>query len=160
ACLGLLAAARGPAQGQFGRTPDAPGRGAAAGMPPFSLAELPAGVQEGARAVLEKPTLTARGPGERFACRPATYRWLLEHPGGAPSGPLPVAHRQPIADPGGAPAGGHGAAAGGAVPGPVAAVLRRIGLAPGPGHGAGAGDVPQGGRAVPLAGEPVSGRKL
>jgi hypothetical protein len=79
ACLGLLAATRGPAQGQFGRTPDSSGRGAA-GMPPFSLAELPASVQEGARAVLEKPTLAARGPGERFACRPATYRWLLEHP--------------------------------------------------------------------------------
>src|SRR5262249_19673499 len=31
-------------------------------------------------ALLEKPTLQARGPTETFHCRPPTYRWLLDHP--------------------------------------------------------------------------------
>jgi hypothetical protein len=30
--------------------------------------------------VLARPTLTAESPTEVFACQPATYRWLLEHP--------------------------------------------------------------------------------
>jgi hypothetical protein len=30
--------------------------------------------------VVEQPTLSARGPVEVFACRPATYVWLLDHP--------------------------------------------------------------------------------
>src|SRR5438552_2933949 len=31
-------------------------------------------------ALLEKPTLQARGPSETFHCQPPTYRWLLDHP--------------------------------------------------------------------------------
>jgi hypothetical protein len=49
-------------------------------MPPIPLDSLPAEVRDGARAVLEKPTLSARGSAETFACQPAMYRWLLEHP--------------------------------------------------------------------------------
>jgi hypothetical protein len=30
--------------------------------------------------VLERPTLRARGPAESFACQPALYHWLLDHP--------------------------------------------------------------------------------
>jgi hypothetical protein len=44
------------------------------------LDELPADVQPRARAVLEHPTLRARGPAEAFACQPALYDWLLDHP--------------------------------------------------------------------------------
>jgi hypothetical protein len=39
-----------------------------------------ADVRERVRAVLTKPTLHARGPAEAFACRPAVYNWLLDHP--------------------------------------------------------------------------------
>src|SRR5438105_14060447 len=31
-------------------------------------------------ALLEKPTLQARGPSATFHCQPPTYRWLLDHP--------------------------------------------------------------------------------
>jgi hypothetical protein len=31
-------------------------------------------------AVVEKPTLAARGPAETFTCKPAQYLWLLDHP--------------------------------------------------------------------------------
>src|SRR5262249_37609940 len=44
------------------------------------LGELPAEVREKVRQVLDKPTITVRGPSESFACVPATYHWLLEHP--------------------------------------------------------------------------------
>src|SRR5262249_48887024 len=44
------------------------------------LGRLPLPVREDVRAVLEKPTLAARGPGEQFACRPEQYYWFLDHP--------------------------------------------------------------------------------
>jgi hypothetical protein len=44
------------------------------------LDELPSGVRERVRAVLEHPTLSSRGPLEAFHCRPALYYWLLDHP--------------------------------------------------------------------------------
>jgi hypothetical protein len=33
-----------------------------------------------ARTVLDRPTLSARGPTEAFPCRPADYYWILDHP--------------------------------------------------------------------------------
>jgi hypothetical protein len=33
-----------------------------------------------AHSILEHPTLAARGPSERFPCRPDQYYWFLEHP--------------------------------------------------------------------------------
>jgi hypothetical protein len=33
-----------------------------------------------ARTVLDKPTLSARGPTETFPCRPDHYYWVLDHP--------------------------------------------------------------------------------
>jgi hypothetical protein len=36
--------------------------------------------REHVRAVLDKPTLVARGPVEVFPCRPDQYQWLLDHP--------------------------------------------------------------------------------
>jgi hypothetical protein len=50
---------------------------AAASVP---LDELPPGVRERVRSVLEHPTLSSRGPLEAFHCRPALYYWLLDHP--------------------------------------------------------------------------------
>src|SRR5207248_10821474 len=32
------------------------------------------------QAVLDRPTMTARGPVETFHCRPSVYHWLLDHP--------------------------------------------------------------------------------
>ncbi len=58
--------------------------GTAAGNPPpgtgLSLAHLPEGLREEIRAIVEKPTLAARGPIETFPCRPDQYFWLLDHP--------------------------------------------------------------------------------
>jgi hypothetical protein len=48
--------------------------------PPVPLEELPPGVRERVRGVLERPTLSTRGPVEAFACRPSLYYWLLDHP--------------------------------------------------------------------------------
>src|SRR5262249_58048443 len=42
--------------------------------------ELPADVRPQVWAVLERPTLRARGPSEAFACQPELYDWLLDHP--------------------------------------------------------------------------------
>jgi hypothetical protein len=47
---------------------------------PVPLDELPPGVRERVRAVLEHPTLSSRGPLEAFHCRPPLYYWLLDHP--------------------------------------------------------------------------------
>jgi hypothetical protein len=44
------------------------------------LEELPPAVRERVRTVLERPTLSARGPLEAFHCRPSLYFWLLDHP--------------------------------------------------------------------------------
>src|SRR5579884_2078821 len=52
--------------------------------PPLSAFEhrtdLPAGVREGLRTVLNKPTLAARGRLEMFRGQPVLYRWFLDHP--------------------------------------------------------------------------------
>jgi hypothetical protein len=53
--------------------PDASG----AGVP---LEFVPAAVRDHVRQTLERPTITARGPEETFACCPAQYHWLLDHP--------------------------------------------------------------------------------
>jgi hypothetical protein len=45
-----------------------------------ALEEIPAAVRDKVRAVMEKPTLTTRGPTEVFTCRPAIYYWLLDNP--------------------------------------------------------------------------------
>jgi hypothetical protein len=37
-------------------------------------------LRERVRAVVEQPTLASRGPLEAFACNPAVYGWLLNHP--------------------------------------------------------------------------------
>jgi hypothetical protein len=44
------------------------------------LEEMPPEVREKLRQVLDRPTLTVRGPAETFSCVPATYHWLLGHP--------------------------------------------------------------------------------
>jgi hypothetical protein len=44
------------------------------------LDELPPTERERVRVVLERPTLTTRGPSEIFTCRPEHYHWLLDHP--------------------------------------------------------------------------------
>jgi hypothetical protein len=58
--------------------PAAPAQGFVAA--PVPLDELPPGVRERVRAVLDHPTLSSRGPMEAFHCRPALYYWLLDHP--------------------------------------------------------------------------------
>src|SRR5262245_40737831 len=72
-----LAARPAPAQAPLPAPPEA---GAALGPRPGPLAGRPAEVRPRARAVLERPTLRARGPAETFACQPALYGWLLDHP--------------------------------------------------------------------------------
>ncbi len=52
-------------------------RHAAARVP---LQEMPGGLRERVRQVVEQPTLFARGPTEAFAGRPDLYHWLLDHP--------------------------------------------------------------------------------
>jgi hypothetical protein len=37
-------------------------------------------VRERVQAIIDKPTLHARGPAEAFVCRPDVYHWLLDHP--------------------------------------------------------------------------------
>jgi hypothetical protein len=44
------------------------------------LEQLPAEVREPLRKVLERPTLSARGPAETFHCRPSLYQWIVDHP--------------------------------------------------------------------------------
>src|ERR1700736_1086085 len=44
------------------------------------LDQLPAGVRDSVRQVVEQPTLTSRGPTEAFHGRPSMYLWLLDHP--------------------------------------------------------------------------------
>jgi hypothetical protein len=49
-------------------------------MPAIPLESLDPILREKVRAVLNKPTLTARGVPETFNTRPAFYRYLLDHP--------------------------------------------------------------------------------
>src|SRR5437763_96694 len=46
----------------------------------FDLDAVPEEYRARVLALLEKPTLQARGPSETFHCQPPTYRWLLDHP--------------------------------------------------------------------------------
>lgn len=74
--LGLLAGilwAVWPAPAQ--ETPTQPATGVR-----VPLERIKAEVRDRVREVLDKPTLHARGPAEAFACRPAVYHWLLDHP--------------------------------------------------------------------------------
>lgn len=47
---------------------------------PVPLDELPPPLRDRVRTVLERPTLSARGPLEAFHCRSGLYFWLLDHP--------------------------------------------------------------------------------
>jgi hypothetical protein len=82
--LGVLAGwvAGGAAPAQTPPGPTVPGRAAPLAFAParIPLEDLPDGVRERVRAVVEQPTLSAHGPVEAFRCRPATYSWLLDHP--------------------------------------------------------------------------------
>jgi hypothetical protein len=44
------------------------------------LDQIAPGLRERVRAVVDQPTLATRGPVEAFACNPAVYAWLLDHP--------------------------------------------------------------------------------
>src|SRR5262249_61950865 len=56
------------------------GAGPAAGRPRPDPDERRAEARERVRAVIDQPTVAARGPVEVFTCQPATYRWLMDHP--------------------------------------------------------------------------------
>lgn len=58
--------------------PAAPAQGFVAA--PVPLDELAPPMRERVRAVLDRPTLSSRGPLEAFHCRPGLYYWLLDHP--------------------------------------------------------------------------------
>jgi hypothetical protein len=47
---------------------------------PVPLDDLAPPLRERVRAVLDRPTLSSRGPLEAFHCRPMLYYWLLDHP--------------------------------------------------------------------------------
>ncbi len=87
--LGLLAGGRVQGQTSWNEPlptlPSQPGPGGALASPSLGpsgidLDALPAQVRAKVRTVLEQPTLSAQGPVEVFNCRPAFYRWLLDHP--------------------------------------------------------------------------------
>jgi hypothetical protein len=46
----------------------------------LNLNGLSAEDRQRVRAVIEQPTLSARGPLEMFTCQPSMYHWLLDHP--------------------------------------------------------------------------------
>ncbi len=74
---GERALAAGPAEPLTGRQQPVTASAPEIQLP---LDELPPEAQERLRQVLDKPTLTVRGPVESFTCVPATYHWLLDHP--------------------------------------------------------------------------------
>src|SRR5262249_52187621 len=51
-----------------------------AGASEVPLEQLPAGYRERVEFTLAHPTLTTHGPVEAFTCKPAQYRYLLDHP--------------------------------------------------------------------------------
>jgi hypothetical protein len=51
------------------------------GIPQIPLDALPPAYRAAIKAVLDHPTLAAKGPLETFNADAGTYRWLLEHPG-------------------------------------------------------------------------------
>ncbi len=53
---------------------------AAAPDPAIPLDEMDESHRALARTVLDRPTLSARGPSETFPCQPDHYYWLLDHP--------------------------------------------------------------------------------
>jgi hypothetical protein len=83
--VGWLAAGAGtlPAQTQTADAlPVAPPLTATATLTPAHVAieEMPGTLRDKVRGVMEKATLTTRGPAEVFTCRPAVYYWLLDNP--------------------------------------------------------------------------------
>jgi hypothetical protein len=69
----------------FAATAGAQENGADLTRPPAApvgipLSEIPAGLRDKVRAVAEQPTLVTHGPSEAFACQPAVYHYLLDHP--------------------------------------------------------------------------------
>jgi hypothetical protein len=88
-CLAMatgMSWASAPAAAQWSRPWQRGDRTGGARPSVFSLAsevpldELPAGVREKVRAVLDHPTLCSRGQPETFTCQPALYQWFLDHP--------------------------------------------------------------------------------
>ncbi len=86
AWLALLAVA-GPGAAQPPRAPTplafpvrAEGGPALPATPTIPYGLLSPGAREKVRRVVEGPSLSAHGPAEAFACQPALYRWLLDHP--------------------------------------------------------------------------------
>jgi hypothetical protein len=60
--------------------PSRPALSTPPGPPHIPLESLPASQRENVKAVLDKPTLSARGISETFNADLSVYRWLLEHP--------------------------------------------------------------------------------
>jgi hypothetical protein len=72
----LLAATSAPAGGLLSKKtapPNPPD-------PAIPLDEIAEPQRAAARAIVERPTLAARGPTETFVCRPEHYYWFLDHP--------------------------------------------------------------------------------
>jgi hypothetical protein len=86
ALLGLLLSAAVPARGQDGspaapaRFPGQPDAPALFAMTPVPLERLAPQMRDKVRRVMERSTLTSAGRPESFACQPALYYWLLDHP--------------------------------------------------------------------------------
>jgi hypothetical protein len=87
ALLALLASAAAPASGQEGRpgpavrlVSPAEAPAGAFGLPRVPVEQLPPELRDKVQQVLEQPTLSAPGQAESFACQPALYHWLLDHP--------------------------------------------------------------------------------
>jgi hypothetical protein len=80
-CGLLLLACLAPAQGDSSPfLPPRPAQSGPVGLPHIPLELLPATHRRNVEAVLERPTLTARGVPETFNAEAPIYRWLLEHP--------------------------------------------------------------------------------
>jgi hypothetical protein len=61
-------------------SPVANASGSSAPLPHIPTVALPADLRASVQAVLDQPTLSAKGPVETFNAVAGTYRWLLEHP--------------------------------------------------------------------------------
>ena len=72
----LLAASAAPAGGLLFKKPTPPASPDSA-VPVDEMQEPQRAL---ARTVLDRPTLSARGPTETFPCRPEDYYWILDHP--------------------------------------------------------------------------------
>ncbi len=64
----------------FGQADDAADLHTAVVPPRLDPNDFPPEAQPRVRAVVEEPTLAARGPQEMFTCQPSMYHWLLDHP--------------------------------------------------------------------------------